>query len=89
VLKTHIINYIKTREVYSAYRQNGYSKRFLSEHEAEILLHKAAKKAFDDEVQEFVPVDSMPRGAPIDNQCGDDNAACDKYPVPHDIQAEY
>ena len=48
VLKTHIINYIKTREVYSAYRQNGYSKRFLSEHEAEILLHKAAKKAFDE-----------------------------------------
>lgn len=48
VLKTHIINYIKTREIYAAYRQAGYSKRFLAEHEGEILLHKAAKKAFDD-----------------------------------------
>ena len=47
VLKTHIINYIKTREIYAAYRQSGYSKRFLTEHESEILLHKAAKKAFD------------------------------------------
>lgn len=48
VLQTHILNYIKTREVYAAYRQAGYSKRFLTEHEAEIALHKAAKKAFDD-----------------------------------------
>ncbi|MBR3873081.1 MAG: relaxase/mobilization nuclease domain-containing protein [Clostridia bacterium] len=48
ILKTHIINYIKTRETYAAYRQSGYSKRFLTEHESEILLHRAAKKAFDD-----------------------------------------
>lgn len=48
VLKTHIINYIKTRDIYAAYRQAGYSKRFLAEHEGEILLHKAAKKAFDE-----------------------------------------
>ena len=48
VLQTHILNYIKTREVYAAYRQSGYSKKFLSEHEGEIALHKAAKKAFDE-----------------------------------------
>ncbi|MBQ3485566.1 MAG: relaxase/mobilization nuclease domain-containing protein [Clostridia bacterium] len=47
VLQTHILNYIKTREVYAAYRQSGYSKKFLAEHEGEITLHKAAKKAFD------------------------------------------
>lgn len=29
------------------YRKAGYSKKFLSEHEAEILLHQAAKKHFD------------------------------------------
>lgn len=33
---------------YVAYRKAGYSKKFLAEHEAEILLHKAAKKAFDE-----------------------------------------
>lgn len=48
VLRTHIINYSKTREIYAAYRKAGYSKKFLAEHESEILLHKAAKKAFDE-----------------------------------------
>ena len=48
VLRTHIINYSKTREVYVAYRKAGYSKIFLAEHEADILLHKAAKKVFDE-----------------------------------------
>ena len=47
VLKTHIINYAKTREIYTAYRKAGYSKAFKAEHESEILLHQAAKKAFD------------------------------------------
>ena len=47
VLKTHIINYSKTREIYVAYRKAGYSKKFRAEHESEILLHQAAKKAFD------------------------------------------
>ena len=47
-MKKHIINYAKTREVYVAYRKAGYSKKFLAEHEADILLHKAAKKAFDE-----------------------------------------
>lgn len=48
VMKKHIINYAKTREVYVAYRKAGYSKKFLAEHESDILLHKAAKKAFDE-----------------------------------------
>ena len=30
-----------------AYRKAGYSKKFKAEHESEILLHQAAKKAFD------------------------------------------
>ena len=48
VLKTHIINYSKTREVYVAYRKAGYSKKYKAEHESDILLHQAAKKFFDD-----------------------------------------
>lgn len=48
VLRTQIINYSKTRDVYAAYRKAGCSKKFLAEHEADILLHKAAKKAFDE-----------------------------------------
>ena len=47
VLRTHIINYSKTRDVYVAYRKAGYSKKFYEEHTADLLLHKAAKQAFD------------------------------------------
>ena len=46
-LKTHIINYTKTREVYIAYRKAGYSKKFYEAHAGDILLHQAAKQAFD------------------------------------------
>ena len=31
-----------------AYRKSGCSKKFLEEHEADIIIHKAAKKAFDE-----------------------------------------
>ena len=48
VLRTHIINYAKTRETYVAYRKAGYSRKFREEHEQEILLHQAAKNAFDE-----------------------------------------
>ena len=46
-LRTQIIQYAKTREVYAAYRKAGYSKKFRAEHEAEILLHQVAKEFFD------------------------------------------
>ena len=48
VLKAHIINYAKTRDVYTAYRKAGYSKKFYEEHTADLLLHKASKSAFDE-----------------------------------------
>ena len=49
VLQQHIINYAKTRNTYVAYRKAGYSKKFLSEHETEIILHMAAKQFFDEQ----------------------------------------
>ena len=48
VLKKHIINYSKTREVYVEYRKAGYSKKFFEEHREAITIHKAAKQAFDE-----------------------------------------
>ena len=55
VLRTHIVNYTKTRPVYDAYRKAGYSKRFLENHCAEITLHKAAKAAFDESNLKTLP----------------------------------
>lgn len=46
-LQTHINNYSKTRTVYEAYRKSGYSKKFFEEHRDDLLLHKAAKEAFN------------------------------------------
>lgn len=47
VLRTHIDNYAKTRQVYMDYRKSGYSKKFFEAHREDIQLHKAAKDAFD------------------------------------------
>lgn len=47
VMRTHIINYSKTRDTYIAYRKAGYSKKFFEEHREEIQLHQAAKEAFN------------------------------------------
>ena len=55
ILRQHIVNYSKTRSVYVGYRKAGYSKKYLAEHEADILLHKAAKKHFDDQGLEKLP----------------------------------
>ena len=47
VMKNQLINYTKTRQVYEDYRKAGYSKKFLAEHEPDIILHKAAKNFLD------------------------------------------
>ena len=47
-MKAQIIAYMRTREVYDGYKKSGYSRAYYVDHESEILLHKAAKKAFDE-----------------------------------------
>lgn len=62
-LRMHIINYSKTRDVYVAYRKAGYSKKFYEEHTAALLLHKAAKQAFDElSVKKIPTVKSLNAG---------------------------
>ena len=46
-LKTQIINYVKTKDVYQAYHHHGNSKKFYAEHEQELAMHQAAKQAFN------------------------------------------
>lgn len=55
VMQQNIINYAKTRDVYVDYRKAGYSKKFLSAHESEIILHKAAKQFFDEQNLKKLP----------------------------------
>lgn len=46
-LKTNIINYSKTRNVYTEYKKSRHKKAFRAKHENELALHEAAKAAFD------------------------------------------
>ena len=48
VLRKHIINYSKTRDIYVQYRKSGYSKKFFEAHREDITIHKAAKDAFNE-----------------------------------------
>lgn len=46
-IKTHIIQYSKTREIYAQYKKSNWSPKYAAQHEQEIAMHRAAKKAFD------------------------------------------
>ena len=54
-MKKSIIDYSKTRNVYEAYKQYGWSQTFFEAHRAEILLHKAENKTFDEYGKKKIP----------------------------------
>ena len=41
-----IIDYSKNRKVFEAYKKSGYSKKFYREHEAQLLIYKAAEEVY-------------------------------------------
>ncbi len=41
-----IIDYSMNRKVFEAYKKSGYSKKFYSEHEAELIIYKAAEEVY-------------------------------------------
>ena len=48
VLRGHILNYVKTREIYQGYKASGFSKVYFESHRQDLTLHKAAKEAFNE-----------------------------------------
>lgn len=55
ITQKQIQNYARTRKVYDGYIRAGYSRKYLEEHEGDILIYKAAKKYFDDKGMENIP----------------------------------
>ena len=47
VLRKHLINYAKTKDVFAAYKASGYNPEFYEAHRDMLALRSAAKKAFD------------------------------------------
>lgn len=48
VLKKHIVNYAKAKDVFAEYKASGYSQKFFEEHREPLTLRRAAKQAFDE-----------------------------------------
>lgn len=49
-MQKYISQYSRTRDVYAEYKKSGYSKKYLADHESDIILHKAAKNFFDNHI---------------------------------------
>ncbi len=48
VLKTHIVNYAKAKDVFAEYKASGYNQEFFEAHRDLLLPRRAAKEAFDE-----------------------------------------
>ena len=54
-MRQHILDYGRTRDVFAEYQRRGKPDEFLEVHRAEIQIHLAAKKAFEDYKPQKVP----------------------------------
>ena len=61
VLRKHLINYAKTKDVFAAYKASGYNREFYEAHRDMLALRSAAKKAFDDYKKENGSDKKLPR----------------------------
>ena len=50
-----IIDYGRTRKTFVAYKKSGYSKKFYAEHEAELLIYKAAEEVYKNALGRKIP----------------------------------
>lgn len=44
VLRKHLINYAKTKDVFAAYKASGYNREFYEAHRDMLVLRSAAKR---------------------------------------------
>jgi len=59
-LQKQIGTYGKTREVYARYKKSGWNSDFYEKHRADITLHRAAKKHFDNlGIEKLPPIASL------------------------------
>lgn len=54
-LKTHVINYVKTKDIYAEYKKSGFSSKFYSNNETALILNKGSKKFFSSKNLEKLP----------------------------------
>lgn len=53
-MRKTILDYMKTKDVYNAWKKSGFAGDFYNAHTQEIIIHQAAKKAFN-EIQGKLP----------------------------------
>lgn len=47
-LQIHITNYMKTKPVFEEHKKSGYFQKFYLAHQQELLIHRAARAAFNE-----------------------------------------
>lgn len=65
VMKTHLQNYNKAKNVFAEYKKSGYSKKYFEKHRDVLTLRKAAKQAFDEYVKEHGKDTPLPKLAEL------------------------
>jgi len=59
-LQSHITSYKRTLDVYRGYRNSNWSRKYYAAHDSDIIIHKAAKKYFDElGMTKLPPMDSL------------------------------
>jgi len=59
VLKTHLINYAKSKDVFAQYKASGYSREFFEAHREALTLRRAASRAFREYEQQHPSPDGQ------------------------------
>lgn len=54
-MRTHVLQYLKTREAFAQYKASGYSKEIYAKYETEIRIHREAKKYFNEQKVKKLP----------------------------------
>ena len=82
VLRKHLINYAKTKDVFAAYKATGYDREFYEAHRDMLALRSAAKKAFDAYKKENGSDKKLPRISELNAEMciRDSSGTADTYP---------
>ncbi len=61
ILRTHLVNYAKSKDVFAEYKASGYSRDYFEAHRDVLTLRRAAKRAFDEYKVKYGENKKLPR----------------------------
>lgn len=86
-LRTQVINYMRTKEVFAEYKRRGYPRAFLEAHEAEISMQREAKQYFNEHGLKKLPTGAKLK-EDVDQLKAEKSAAYEAYRKARDEMRE-